>query len=416
MRIFLLNLLLFFTFITYSSAFAQGQTEQTDEENTITVFLDCRGCNETYIRNEISYVNFVRDKEDAQVHLLVTRQWTGSGGREFTLRFLGSENFEGRNDTLKFISLESDTQDEERRGLVKFVKIGLMPYLTQTDVVNNLDVSYQQSRQIQTTEKDDRWNNWVFELSARSYFNGDENRENIFLSGGVSARRITEDWKIRSGYDYDYNRRSFTRDGVTNIYTTIGHRFNMLLVRSLSDHWSAGFFGNARNSTRDNLDLQISGAPAVEYNIFPYAEYAQHEISFLYTLSAGYYDYEEITIFNKTEEYLVEQRLTSRLEFTQPWGQIEGRLAASSYLHDFNKNRLDVNIEFDIRVFRGLSVNLSGRYAWINNQLAVPAGDINDAEQLLNLRQQSTSYSFGGSVGIEYTFGSIYNNVVNPRF
>lgn len=395
---------------------AELHAQEASQENTITVFLDCRGCNETYIRNEINFVNFVRDKEVAQVHLLITRQRTGSGGSEYTLRYLGSADFEGRNDTLKFTSLESDTQDEERQGLVKFIKIGLMPYLTRTGVINNLDVNYRQTRQVQTTESDDRWNNWVFELGVRSFFNGDDNRKSTFLSGGVNATRVTEQWKLRTGYDYNHNRRVIDLGDSTRTFITENHRFDMLVVKSLGPHWSAGIFAEARNSTRDNLQIQLSGAPAIEYNVFPYSEYSQHEISFLYSLSGGYYDYSEITIFEKTEEYLFEQRLQSRLEFTQPWGQIEGRMTASTFLHDVNKNRLDVNLEFDIRVFRGLSVNLSGRYSWINNQLNIPAGDINDAERLLNLREQATSFSYGGSIGIEYTFGSIYNNVVNPRF
>ena len=39
-----------------------------------------------------------------------------------------------------------------------------------------------------------------------------------------------------------------------------------------------------------------------------------------------------------------------------------------------------------------------------------------DEEILLQRRQVSTSYSYFAGVGITYTFGSIFNNVVNPRF
>lgn len=400
---------------------AQNGTKSETPVSTIQVFLDCRRCNASFIRTEIPYINYVRDKEDADVHLLITRQRTGSGGTEYTLRLIGYKLFEGENDTLKYISVESDTEDEERKGLVRYVKIGLLPYLSQKTVLQNLDISYDFEGQVQSTAEKDKWNNWVFELSGDIFFSGEESRSNIFLSGGAEARRVTPHWKMEFEYDYDYNRRSFTEEDslgnkTTDVFITRGQELEGTVVKSLGKHWSAGIFAEAFSSTRNNIDLGISGSPAIEYNIFPYTEYAEREISFMYLITTSYRDYDEITIFNKKSEVLVRQRLRSRMEFTQPWGEIEGRLYASAYMHDLSKNRVYFNLEFDFRIFRGLSLNLSGRYAFINDQLAIPAGDISDAEQLLNLRQQATSYSYGGSVGIEYSFGSIYNNVVNPRF
>ena len=58
---------------------------------------------------------------------------------------------------------------------------------------------------------------------------------------------------------------------------------------------------------------------------------------------------------------------------------------------------------------------MSGEYALINDQLSLPAGGITDEEQLLNLREQSTSYSYEIRFGLQFSFGSIFNNVVNPR-
>jgi len=47
--------------------------------------------------------------------------------------------------------------------------------------------------------------------------------------------------------------------------------------------------------------------------------------------------------------------------------------------------------------------------------LSIPAGGITDEEQLLNLREQLTSYSYEMRFGLQFSFGSIFNNVVNPR-
>lgn len=394
---------------------------QTAQGETVAVFLDCDRCTERFIKQEITYVNYVRNKEDSDVHILITRQRTGSGGTEFTIRMIGRANFEGVNDTLKYFSAESDTDDEERRGLVKKLKVALFPYVSKTNAIRNLVISYNGEEEVQSESEEDPWNNWIFEISGRTFFNGEESRSNLFVSLGASADRVTPDWKINIDYDYDFNRRTFTElDSVGNESTTEfitrSQRFDGKIVKSLSDHWSVGIFGEAFTSSRNNVDFSASGSPAIEYNIFPYQEYSTHEISFMYLVKTGYFDYDEITIFNERSEILVRQQLRSQLEFTQPWGEIEGRVNASTYMHDFTKNRVDVNLEFDFRIFRGLSLNLSGRYSLINDQLSIPKGDISDAEQLLNLRQQSTSYSYRGSVGIEYSFGSIYNNVVNPRF
>ena len=400
------------------SGLSQNQPAQS---GTVAVFLDCDRCTERFIKQEITYVNYVRNKEDSDVHILITRQRTGSGGTEFTIRMIGRENFEGVNDTLKYFSAESDTDDEERRGLVKKLKVALFPYVSKTNAIRNLVISYNGEEEVQSESEEDPWNNWIFEISGRTFFNGEESRSNLFVSLGASADRVTPDWKINMDYDYDFNRRTFTElDSVGNESTTEfitrSQRFDGKIVKSLSDHWSVGIYGEAFTSSRNNIDFSASGSPAIEYNIFPYEEYSTHEISFMYLVKTGYFDYDELTIFNERSEILVRQQLRSQLEFTQPWGEIEGRVNASTYMHNFTKNRVDVNLEFDFRIFRGLSLNLSGRYSLINDQLSIPKGDISDAEQLLNLRQQSTSYSYRGSVGIEYSFGSIYNNVVNPRF
>ena len=382
------------------------------------MFLDCRGCNNSYIRSEVTYVNFMRDKEDADVHLLITRQRTGSGGNKFTLRFIGNQKHQGQNSTLTYVSAESDTEDEQRSGLVRYIKLGLVPYQTTSGVLDHLDIVYSPDENTQSESVVDPWNNWVFEIDFRSFFNGEQSRKSLFLNGGLEAQQITPEWKVRLSYNQNYNRQSFTDDddGTTTVYISKGSSYNGFAVKSLTNHWSAGVFTEVSSSTRNNMSRSFSGSPAIEYSVFPYSDFTRREISFSYHLSAGFFDYRETTIYGKEQEMLIRHQLRSRIEFTQPWGDMEGRINGYAYLHDLNKNRLDVDLEFDVRVFRGLSVSMSGRYSWINDQLSIPAGDTKDAELLLNLRQQATSYSFGGSVGIEYSFGSIFNNTVNPRF
>jgi hypothetical protein len=61
-------------------------------------------------------------------------------------------------------------------------------------------------------------------------------------------------------------------------------------------------------------------------------------------------------------------------------------------------------------------LRIVGGAARINDQLGLVKGELSEADILLQLQELETSYQLDGEIGITYTFGSIYNNIVNPRF
>lgn len=387
-----------------------------DSTRTINVFLDCRrACDESYVRNEIKFVNYVRNKEEADVHLMITAQRTSSGGEEFTLQFIGGNQFLGAGKTLTYHSAESDTRNEQRIGLNNYIRRGLFPYLADQPIAEQLIINYETEDGSQSGPDLDKWDYWVFDINADTDIEGEESEKEFSLRGRISVERITPDWKFEFDVDQYYERQTFRDDGSARTFTRESRGADLLLVKSLSNHWSAGISARASHSTRSNYSLLLEGSPALEYSIFPYREFTEREITFTYRLTGGYYDYNEMTVYGKLEERLMQHQLSSDIEFTQPWGEFETRINASAFLHDFNKNRLDTWMRLNFRIYRGFSVYLSGRYAWINNQLSIPAGGITDEEQLLNLRERATSYSYDIRFGLEFSFGSIYNNVVNPR-
>lgn len=394
-----------------------AQEAPPNQPETIDVFMDCRGwnCRESYIRDEITFVNYVRNKDEADLHILVTEQQTGSGGEEFTIEFIGHNDFSDLSRTLTYFSAESDTEDERRSGLNENIKRGLFFFIADHPVAENLNISYEPEEGRQDAAELDRWNYWVFELNADTDFEGEESEKEFSLRGGFDVERITPEMKLEFELDQYYERQTFRDDDTTRVFTTESRGADLLLVKSLSDHWSVGVTSDVRSSTRNNLDLLTDGGLAVEYSIFPYEEFTRRQITILYGISGGYRDYIDRTIYDKTSEYLLEQELRTNIEFTQPWGEFETQINGSTYLHDLNKNRLDTEMQLNFRIYRGLSIYVSGEYAWIHNQLSIPAGDITDAEQLLNLRERFTSYSYEVRFGVEFTFGSIYNNIVNPR-
>jgi hypothetical protein len=67
-------------------------------------------------------------------------------------------------------------------------------------------------------------------------------------------------------------------------------------------------------------------------------------------------------------------------------------------------------------LLKGLSLSLYGGYSKINNQLSLRREGASLEEVLTQRRQLETSYNYWGGFGISFSFGSIYNNIVNPRF
>ena len=103
------------------------------------------------------------------------------------------------------------------------------------------------------------------------------------------------------------------------------------------------------------------------------------------------------------------------LDSKQPWGTAQTDFDFSQFLSAPSKYRLTVSGEIDIRLTKGLSLNLDGSSSFIRDQLYLSKGDATAEEILSRQRQLATGYRYSLSVGISYTFGSIFNNIVNTR-
>ena len=138
-----------------STAFAQVAATQPE---ALRVFLDCAACDENYLRQQITYLNYVVDREDAQVHVLVTTQQTG-GGTELTFAFIGREAFAGRDDEVRYVSSDTDTGDELRQGIAHTLQLGLLRYLAGTPLAAQVEVLHDTTTGLGATQpEDDPWN------------------------------------------------------------------------------------------------------------------------------------------------------------------------------------------------------------------------------------------------------------------
>ena len=168
-------------------------------------------------------------------------------------------------------------------------------------------------------------------------------------------------------------------------------------------------------SDLDNMHHSVKLAPAVEYSLFPYEEATRRAITFTYRLGYELNDYYEETIYEKTKEGLANHSLNASVQFRQPWGSISTGVTGSSYLHDSRFHRIMVNSNLSFRLGGGVSLNIGGNYQRINDQLNLPRGEASLEDILLERRRLATAYRASGNIGLSYTFGSMFSNVVNPR-
>lgn len=405
-------------FLVSSFLFAQSN-QQLIKENAPSVFINCNFCDLNFIKEKIPIVNYVNDRKDADINVLFTSERTGAGGYERTALFYGQNNFAGKNDTLKFSTLPNESENVIRDKIVETLKLGLMDYLTKSSVADKIIISYKMPEEIKTKE-DDPWDFWVFRLGLNGFFNGEEMYNNLSLYGSVSASRVTEAGKLLIKFSGSYNENNYKYDsdiGVIN-YKSLSRQYNFYANNyfSIDEHWSWGISTNLSKSTYSNIDFSGRLSPEIEYNFFPYAESNKRQLRLDYKISPTYNNYASETIFFKTEETFVSQQLSATLALIEQWGSTSISISGSNYFHDMNKYQLEVYSNISWQLFRGFSLDLYGGYSKIKNRISLPRGNATLEEVLLQRRQLETGYSFWGSIGVSYSFGSIYNNIVNPRF
>ncbi len=256
----------------------------------------------------------------------------------------------------------------------------------------------------------------MFDINISSWFNGEKLIKSTSIYSYVSANKVTPEWKIELYANKSYNENKFKIENETIKSITHSQYFSNQIVKSLGEHWSVGENIDIYSSSYYNLKFQYSIYPAIEYNLFPYSESTRKQLRFLYRIGYVYCYYNDTTIFNKTKEGLYGNKLTIAFEIKEKWGSISTSLYCFNYLHDFSKNSLSLYTSLILKIIKGLSFSISGNISLVHNQLYLPKSGATEEDILLKQRQLATQYQYLGNIGITYTFGAIYNNVVNPRF
>jgi hypothetical protein len=397
----------------------QGAQLPAPPHTLVRVFLDCDECDENYLKKEVTFIDYVRNREDADVHVLVTTQMTGGGGRQFTLKFIGLHAYEHQDQTLTYNAPQTATSDERRAGFAEVFRLGLVRYAAQSSIAERLRVTFKEGTAAAklSGKQADNWNYWVFRINGGGNFNGEESSTGRSVRASVNANRTTDAWRMSFSASSNYRDSTFVLDeDETILSVTRSTNVSGIVVKSLSDHWSFGLSENTESSTFRNYALNLRVAPGIEYDVFPYSESTRRMLTFQYTVGADLHRYREVTIFEKTEEKLADHRAEVGLSLRQPWGTAFAATNFSQYLTDPSKYSLGVVGETNIRIFKGLSFNMFGEFERTRDQIYLPKGEASTEEILLRQRQLFTGYQYYFNFGISYSFGSIFNNIVNPRF
>lgn len=393
----------------------------TSQAEAVRVYLDCQSsrCDFDFFRDQMRWVNFVRDRLVSDVLLLVTSLRTGSGGSEYTITAIGQTANRGRADTAVVFVAPNDADDVVRRQLARTFSLLLGPYAARTPLASRLSVNYAAPTTAAASPKSvqDPWNFWVYRVSVNGYGNGEKRQS--FMNGfsTISANRVTQALKVNLSANLGYDQSRFDL-GNGKTFTNIQRNYggNALAVKSFGDHLSAGVTATSQFSDYNNYDLNLRVTPAIEYNLFPYKDFTRRQLTAFYAIGVASMRYQDVTIYDRTSETRPVHNLTVAWNARQPWGSVNMSLYGSQYLHNVSYNSYGISAFTDLRIAKGLAINVGGNYSRVNDQLYLRRGALSDNEIIARQQALATNYRFFINLGMSYTFGSIFNTVVNPRF
>ena len=406
---------------------SQAQNENKSEK--LKVFLDCNAwnCDISFIKTELTWLDYVNDRFVSNVYVLITSLSTGGGGQKYQVIFSGQQEFAGlMSDTLSYFKSAIETSDEDRRKLLKILQLGFTRFVARTSQWEKINISFEKNiedpeKKNQTTANKDKWNFWVFRIGASGSLNSSSNDKRKRISGNISANRTTEKNKTDFFASSQYSEsKFFDYDSLGNrllreFFIQRNNDINTDYIFTVAKKISAGVFGGYSDGTYNNTKSSFYLKPAIEYSFFPYKDFNTKQLTLTYKIGINRNRYIDSTQYNKIKEYLWEQNLSLNWNLTQKWGNLFFGAIWTNYPNHINKSNFDIFGYTEVRIAKGLSVNFNINYSHLGIQPYISKNDVTILEQIYGQRALASSFRFGINLGLSYRFGSIFNNVVNPR-
>jgi hypothetical protein len=364
------------------TSIAQDAAPSPPASGPVRVFIDCNNtpCDGEFFRTEINFVEHVRDRQTADIHLLMTGQSTGSGGREITFSFFGQGRFVGQDRVLKETFVVASSEDAVRRGMVRVMSLGLVPYVLGTAGADRLRLTVEAAPATtpgSALQSHDPWNRWSFRVNLNGNANGESSSKSYYVNTNVNANRTTDNTKINVSGSMNYRESKFDLpDGRTFRSPNRDYGTNGLFVKSIGNHWSAGARANWSSSTYNNQDWSFAAGPGIEWDLFPYSESTRRILAVNYSVRHRVWDYREVTIYGKLRETRMSQSLETNLSMRQRWGTLSGSVDIQSFVPGFREESPgDVRRSVTEPAARVVA-ELGSNFEWVRDQISLPAEEV----------------------------------------
>lgn len=391
-------------------------TNKIHSQQSPVLYLNCvQVCYEDYLKQELSAFAFTRDRFLADVDILVNFQEGANGGRFYTSRLIGKNEYAFFRDSTSFSIEPNVAEDEIRLAIKKSILSSLYKMCLNKACIQQFEISLKEGTTAAEHSNKDLWNYWVFAPGAEGEVETETNYTAIQIAANLNVQRITNMSKFTLRATFGY---SFTRYNLDSNISLSVKNFSVtpLYAVSVGDHWSVGGIARAYGDEFHNIRRGFSAAPLLEYNIFPYRVNASKQLRLVYQPGLQYQQYYRTTVFNKRKDWRPYHRLSFITEAVQPWGSIRSNAFADTYLDNWNQYSANLNLEASFRLFKGLFLQVEGGASFIKNQISLVKETLPDDIYLLGGQQLPTGFYTWCAFGITYTFGSVRNSIVNPRF
>jgi hypothetical protein len=400
---------------------APARAQNTDSSK-LKVFIDCRsGCDMQFIKTELRIVDFVTNRLAADAHVLITNQGVGSGGTQYQLNVYGQNRHRAHRDTFRFVTAPAATASEKRQQLVRTLLLGLVPLIAKTPFISGITIALNgdaapPDAQTAGNSTGDKWNFWAFRVGIQGEASAERVYHSTLMNANFSANRTTDKLKVEFYITGSSRHAVTTSDEEKIVVNNSDYGFFHNVVKSFGAHWSYGYQANLSNSTFNNIKRKLYFNPAIEYDIFDYKEVNSRSFILRYGVDVNHNRYFDTTIYNKTVETLYGHRFSTALTFNKKWGTFFTGLSYRNYFKAWRLNSMGISVRADVRVTGGLSFFINANGSLVHNQVNLVKGDISEQDVLTRKRQLASTYNYYTGFGLNFRFGSILNNFVNPRF
>lgn len=394
-------------------------TNAQNKADKLKVFLDCSNYNGNYsfdyVRQEMNLITFVRDRMDADAHILAKSNRNSAGTLISTFFIMGKNQYANIQDTLTYDVSANCTEDDARKLFVRNLQIALLPFIAHTTLVNKINISFKtENDEIVDTVTKDPYRNWVFQIGANGNISGTQVFRNASVNGNISADKETATSRTNTYINFNEQYSKYNDNGDIYKYDFQDYSFGIDYNNKRTEHIAIGFGADYTNSIFSNIKSQITAAPKIEYSIFPYKHFNTKRWVVQYGVGVRNNIYYDTTIYLKKREAFLAQDISTIFSITQNWGSVNLGAFWRNLLNDFHKNNLSFSGAISTKIARGLNFAVWGHYSFNRNQINIRKGDASIDQILARNREILSSFDYDLGIGISYRFGSKNNNLIDP--